>query len=148
MFRRIYTYPIYLISFMTLAGCSSVRDYTDWVPGVDSNEEIQAQQQQEAKKLREKERTEYADRAVFTPLVSDKGSEMDAKISVSISRQFSQEADLDAHDIGIEVNNRVVTLSGSVASEAEAVKAIALSKSTAGVTRVISKLIIINLRKS
>ncbi len=135
-----------ILSFAYLSGCSSVRDATDWVPGVDSNEEVQAQQEKEDKARRAKEQEAYKDKAVFSPAIAANTSEADARINVMISQKFSESPMVKRDDIGIEVNAGVVTLMGSVNSEESAVKAIAMAKSTRGVSRVISKLVVIQLR--
>ena len=135
-----------LLSFVLLSACSTVRDVTDWVPGVDSNEEIRAQQEKEAREQRLKEQQAYKDKAVYEPVVAASTAEADAKINVMISKKYSEDPVVKRDDIGIEVNAGVVTLMGSVNSEESAVKAIALAKSTRGVSRVISKLVVIQLR--
>ncbi len=135
-----------IFSITFLSGCSSVRDATDWVPGVDSNEEIKAQQAKEDKARKAKEQEAYKDKTVFSPAMAANTSEADARINVMISQKFSESPLVKRDDIGIEVNAGVVTLMGSVNSEQSAVKAIALAKSTQGVSRVISKLVVIQLR--
>ncbi len=131
---------------LTMTACSSVRDATDWVPGVDSNEEIQVEEKKEAEEAREKEREAYKDKAVFAPIVTGSASESDAAINVSISQQYIEESAINREDIGIEVNAGVVTLTGNVGSNESAVKAIAIAKVTSGVAKVISKLVVITLR--
>lgn len=135
-----------VLSLTVLSACSTVRDATDWVPGVDSNEEIKAQEEKEAKERRAKEHEAYKDKAVFSPVIAQSSAEADAKINVMISQKYSEDPLVKRDDIGIEVNAGVVTLMGSVNSEEAAVKAIALAKSTQGVSRVISKLVVIQLR--
>ena len=134
-----------IMAAMNMTACSTVRDVTDWVPGVDSNEEVKAKQEQEAQKAREKAREAYEDKAAFES-VSLEASETDARISVSISQKYAADTQLNPEDIGIEVNAGVVTLSGSVNSDDSAVRAISLAKSTPGVSRVVSKLVVIQLR--
>ncbi|MDX2505964.1 MAG: BON domain-containing protein [Gammaproteobacteria bacterium] len=131
---------------LAMAACSTVRDATDWVPGVDSNEEIQAEKEQQEKEVRAKEREAYKDKAAFAPIVTDSASEADAKINVNISQKYEAESAINRADIGIEVNAGVVTLTGSVDSDKSAVRAIALAKSTPGVSKVISRLVVIKLR--
>ena len=137
---------VLVLSFALLSACSTVRDATDWVPGVDSNEEIRAQEEKEAREQRLKEQQAYKDKAVYEPVVAASTAEADAKINVMISKKYSEDPVVKRDDIGIEVNAGVVTLMGSVNSEESAVKAIALAKSTRGVSRVISKLVVIQLR--
>lgn len=134
-----------VLSFALLSACSTLRDATDWVPGVDSNEEIKAQEEKEAKEQRLKEQA-YKDKAVYEPVMAASTAEADAKINVMISKKYSEDPVVKRDDIGIEVNAGVVTLMGSVNSEESAVRAIALAKSTRGVSRVISKLVVIQLR--
>jgi len=134
-----------MASAFTLSACSTVRDATDWVPGVDSNEEVQAEKQKQEQEVREKESEAYADKAAFAP-TSNYISDADAKINVSISQQYIEESVVKREDIGIEVNAGVVTLTGSVNSNASAIRAISIAKSTAGVSKVISKLVVIKLR--
>lgn len=130
---------------LTLAGCSTVRDATDWVPGVDSNEEIQAEKDRQAKEAQKKAREAYEDKAVFDPS-RHSASEADARINVVISQKYAENELVNREDIGIEVNAGVVTLTGSVDSDDSAVKAISLAKSTTGVSRVVSKLVVIKVR--
>ncbi|MCP3852025.1 MAG: BON domain-containing protein [Gammaproteobacteria bacterium] len=129
-----------------MSACSTVRDTTDWVPGVSSNEEIAAEEKQEAIELAKKEREAYEDKAAFAP-TTRLASTSDAKISVNIGQKFEQENTITREDIGIEVNAGVVTLTGNVASEDSAINAISIAKSTAGVSRVVSKLVVVNVRK-
>lgn len=133
-----------LITALVMAGCSTVRDATDWVPGVDSNEEIQQEDERQQEEARAKEREAYKDKMTFE--AADHASDSDAMINVSISQQYSSENIIQRGDIGIEVNAGVVTLTGSVTSDERAVKAISIAKSTKGVAKVISKLVVIKLR--
>ena len=48
----------------------------------------------------------------------------------------------DAHSAIIDTHGSIVTLSGSVQSEAEHVKALQLARETAGVTQVVDRLVI------
>jgi osmotically-inducible protein OsmY len=134
-----------ILSLLSLSACSTVRDATDWVPGVASNEEIKAEQEQLAREARRKEQQAYHEKAIYEP-VSGGASEADARINVDISQKFTREKLVNREDIGIEVNSGVVTLSGSVNTQDAAVKAITLAKNTPGVSRVISRLVIIQLR--
>jgi len=129
---------------LIVGACSSVRDVTDWVPGVDSNEEIQAAEEQEAREERWQMREKYTDKSAFAPT----GSALinDAEINVAISQQYSQDELIEREDIGIEVNNSIVTLTGTVTSSEMAVRAIAIARDTSGVSRVISRLVVISLR--
>ncbi len=133
------------IAVLVISACSTVRDTTDWIPGVDSNEEVQAKQQQQVKKVMAKEREDYIDKAAFAPLTQS-ASELDAKISVQISQKYQQSKMVNPEDVGIEVNAGVVTLTGNVNSDDSAIHAIAIAKSTRGVTRVVSKLVVIKVR--
>lgn len=137
---------ILLLSVLSLllGACSTVRDATDWVPGVDSNEEIQAAAEQKTRAERQQMREKYTDKSAFAPT----GSALmnDAEINVAISQGYSQDDLIHREDIGIEVNDSVVTLTGSVTSTEAAVRAIAIARDTAGVSRVISKLVIVSLR--
>ena len=126
-----------------IQACSSVRDATDWVPGVDSNAEIQAEQAQEIKQKQDKV---YQDKMVFEAKISGSSSESDATINVKISQQYVHDIAIKREDIGIEVNAGVVTLTGNVHSEQSAIRAISIAKNTTGVAMVISKLVIIRVR--
>ncbi len=130
---------------MTITACSTVRDTTDWIPGVDSNEEIKADEQKEMREAIERERELYKDKHAFAP-ISRTSSEADARISVLISQKYAALETINPEDIGIEVNAGVVTLTGNINSDESAVSAISIAKSTQGVVRVISKLVVINVR--
>ena len=130
---------------LTMSACSTVRDTTDWIPGVDSNEEVKSEEQKEKREAIERERELYADKNAFAP-ISRTSSEADARISVQISQKYAETETIKPEDIGIEVNTGVVTLTGNVNSEDSAVSAISIAKSTAGVSRVVSKLVVIKLR--
>jgi len=130
---------------LTISACSTVRNTTDWIPGVDSNEEIKAEEQEEMREAIERERELYKDKNAFAP-ISRTSSEADARISVLISQKYAANGTINPEDIGIEVNLGVVTLTGNVSSDDGAVNAISIAKSTQGVARVISKLIVINVR--
>lgn len=132
---------------LTMTACSTVRDATDWVPGVDSNEEIQAEKKKQAEQAKAKEREVYEDKAVFAP-INTSASDADAEINVSISKKYAGDSEVNREDIGIEVNAGVVTLTGSVNSDMAAIRAISIAKNTAGVLRVISKLVVIQVRKN
>lgn len=132
---------------VSLSACTSVRDATDWIPGVDSNEEIQAEKNQQAMEKQARERQLYEDKAAFAP-TNLSASDADAKINVIIGKKYAADNEVKREDIGIEVNAGVVTLTGTVDSDAAAVRAISLAKSTTGVSRVISRLIVIQLRKN
>ncbi len=129
---------------LLLSACSTVRDVTDWIPGVDSNAEVQAASEARAQEEYRQQREAYKDMSAFAPTGNPLMN--DAEINVSISQRYAQDQLIDPEDIGIEVNNGIVTLTGSVISSDTAVRAIALAKDTAGVSRVISKLVIISLR--
>jgi HSP20 family molecular chaperone IbpA len=130
---------------LVISACSTVRDTTDWIPGVDSNEEVQVKEQQQVKKVMAKEREDYIDKEAFAPLTQT-ASELDAKISVQISQKYQQSKVVNPEDVGIEVNAGVVTLTGNVNSDDSAISAISIAKSTRGVTRVVSKLVVIKVR--
>lgn len=132
---------------LAMTACSTVRDATDWVPGVDSNEEIQAEKNKQVQKAKAKEHEAYVDKAAFAPTNSS-ASDADAKINVSISKKYAEDNHVKREDIGIEVNAGVVTLTGSVDSDEAAIRAISIAKNSAGVSRVISKLVVIQLRKN
>ncbi len=130
---------------LTITACSTVRDTTDWIPGVDSNAEVKAEERKETLESMAKEREIYEDKIAFAPM-SRTASESDAKISVNIAQGFAAAENIKREDIGIEVNVGVVTLTGSVASDVSAISAISIAKSTAGVSRVVSKLVVVNVR--
>ena len=130
---------------LTISACSTVRDTTDWIPGVDSNEEIKAEEQEEMREAIDRERELYKDKNAFAP-ISRTSSEADARISVLISQKYAAIETINPEDIGIEVNAGVVTLTGNINSDESAVSAISIAKSTHGVARVISKLVVITVR--
>lgn len=134
-----------VVTVLSMTACSTVRDATDWVPGVDSNEEIQAEKNKQTQEKLAKEREAYEDKAAFAP-VNFSASEADARINVDISNKYAADDAVKRDDIGIEVNAGVVTLTGTVDSDAAAIKAISIAKSTEGVSRVISRLVVIQLR--
>ena len=140
------TILILMLSVLTLimGACSTVRDVTDWVPGVDSNEEILAAEEQKAREERQQMREKYTDKSAFAPTGSTLMN--DAEINVVISQRYSQDDSINRADIGIEVNSSIVTLTGTVTSSEMAVRAIAIAKDITGVSRVISKLVVISLR--
>lgn len=131
---------------LAMMACSTVRDVTDWVPGVDSNEEAQAKANEEAQALSEQQRINYKNRTVYAPASNRVSEEEDARISVDISQQYDTSELINREDIGIEVNAGVVTLTGHVDANESAVNAITIAKSRPGVVRVISKLVVIKLR--
>lgn len=136
---------LFAVTALTLTACSTVRDATDWVPGVDSNEEVQAKQEKEAREAREEARKAYVDKEAFAP-TTQVISDADAQINVTISQKYAADEKINREDIGIEVNAGVVTLTGAVNSDESAIRAISIAKNTVGVSRVISKLIVIQLR--
>lgn len=144
--KKIIINSLMVATALTMAACSTVRDTTDWVPGVSSNEEIAAEEKKEALEAAEKEREAYEDKIAFAP-TSRSASTSDAKISVNIAQQYAQEGGINREDIGIEVNAGVVTLTGNVDSDESAVSAISIAKSTVGVSRVVSKLVVVSVRK-
>ena len=146
--RTFFISALTLAGAVTLTACSTVRDTTDWIPGVDSNEEVKAEQHKAALAVKEKERQAYKDKMAFAPVVSGSAAQADARISVEIGQKYVASGAIKREDIGIEVNAGIVTLTGSVDSNDSAISAISLAKSTAGVSRVISRLVIINVRSS
>ncbi|MFK5986982.1 MAG: BON domain-containing protein [Pseudomonadota bacterium] len=133
-----------LLIILFISACSSVRNVIDWVPGVDSNEEIATQQALEAKQQRQQEREVYNSKAAYSPTGSL--SEIDAEISVLLSQRYQQQQVINPSEIGIEVHSSVVSLSGSIKNEQTAIDLISIAKEIPGVTRVISHLIIISVR--
>ena len=145
MNKKLLKYALLIMAALIMNACSTVRDTTDWIPGVDSNEEIEAEEKKEAMEAAEKERETYKNKTAFAPTVRT-ASTSDALISVKIGQQYAEADDINREDVGIEVNAGVVTLTGNVASNESAVKVISIAKSTAGVSRVISKLVVIKVR--
>ncbi len=135
------------IVVLGISACGTVRDTTDWIPGVDSNEQVRIEEQKQLREQLEMEREVYRDKNAFAP-ISRTASEADARISVHISEKYATEKSIKPEDIGIEVNASVVTLTGNVIDNSNAIKAIAIAKSTAGVSRVISKLVVIKVRNN
>lgn len=150
MNKKLIKYALMIMAALTMNACSTVRDTTDWIPGVDSNEEIKAQEKKEAMEAAEKESETYKDKVVFAPTAGTAltSSTLDAQISVNIGQQYAEADDINREDVGIEVNAGVVTLTGNVDSNESAVNVISIAKSTAGVSRVISKLVVIKVRES
>lgn len=136
-----------VFAVLTMTACSTVRDATDWIPGVDSNEEIQAEKDKQDKQIRAKEQEAYENKAAFAP-TNLSASDSDARINVAISKKYALDDAVNPEDIGIEVNAGVVTLSGSVQSDTAAIRAIAIAKNTAGVSRVVSRLVVIQVREN
>ena len=66
----------------------------------------------------------------------------DAWITTKVKSNFINEDLLKGSDINVDTNNHVVTLKGTVASAAGRARAVALAKSTKGVTRVVDTLTI------
>lgn len=66
----------------------------------------------------------------------------DAWITTKVKSNFINEDALKGSDIDVDTNNHVVTLKGTVASAAGRARAVALAKSTKGVTRVVDTLTI------
>jgi len=66
----------------------------------------------------------------------------DAWITTKVKSNFVNEDALKGSDINVDSNNHVVTLKGTVASAAGRARAVALAKSTKGVTRVVDALTI------
>ncbi len=144
--KKIIINSLMVATALAMTACSTFRDTTDWVPGVSSNEEIAAEAKKEASEAAELEREAYADKIAFAP-TSRSASTSDAQINVSIGQKYAQDGVINREDIGVEVNSGVVTLTGNVDSNDSAVSAISIAKSTAGVSRVISKLVVVNVRK-
>lgn len=66
----------------------------------------------------------------------------DAWITTAIKTKFVDEDTLKGSDINVDTNNHVITLKGTVTSEAGRARAIAIAKQTKGVSRVIDTLTI------
>jgi hyperosmotically inducible protein len=66
----------------------------------------------------------------------------DAWITTKVKSNFVNEDSLKGSNINVDTNNHVVTLKGTVASAAGRARAVALAKSTKGVTRVVDALTI------
>jgi osmotically-inducible protein OsmY len=76
-------------------------------------------------------------------IASDTGEEItDAWITTKVKTQFVGEDALKGSDINVDTNNHVVTLKGTVTSEAGRTRAVAIAKATKGVTRVVDDLTI------
>lgn len=147
MNKKLIKYALLIMAALIMNACSTVRDTTDWIPGVDSNKEIEAEEKKEAMEAAEKERETYKNKVAFAPTART-ASTSDALISVNIGQQYAEADDINREDVGIEVNAGVVTLTGNVASNESAVNVISIAKSTTGVSRVISKLVVIKVRES
>ena len=66
----------------------------------------------------------------------------DAWITTKVKTDFIGEDALKGSDINVDTNNHVVTLKGTVTSEAGRARAVAIAKASKGVTRVIDTLTI------
>ncbi len=76
-------------------------------------------------------------------VASDTGEAItDAWITTKVKTQFIGEDALKGSDINVDTNDHVVTLKGTVASEAGRARAVAIAKATKGVTRVVDNLTI------
>jgi hyperosmotically inducible protein len=64
----------------------------------------------------------------------------DAAITAAINRKYVQDSRIDALDIRVYTHRGVVTLTGSVSSQAVASRAVAQARATASVRRVVSRL--------
>jgi len=80
-----------------------------------------------------------ADRSAYdTRSASEKNT--DAAITTAINRKYVHDSQIDALDIQVYTRQGVVTLTGSVSSQAVASRAIALARATGNVRQVISRL--------
>jgi osmotically-inducible protein OsmY len=59
-----------------------------------------------------------------------------------VSAKFVDETLLKGSNINVDTNNYVVTLKGTVGSDAARVRAIAIARSTEGVKRVVDQLVV------
>jgi hyperosmotically inducible protein len=66
----------------------------------------------------------------------------DAWITTKVKSQFVGKDELKGSDINVDTNDHVVTLKGTVASEAGRTRAVEIAKTTKGVTRVVDELTI------
>jgi hyperosmotically inducible protein len=66
----------------------------------------------------------------------------DSWITTKITAGFIDEALLTASDIDVGTDDHVVTLTGTVRSDAAKVRAAAIARSTEGVTRVVDQLVV------
>ncbi|HJU44749.1 MAG TPA: BON domain-containing protein [Vicinamibacterales bacterium] len=66
----------------------------------------------------------------------------DGALTAKIKSKMALDDTVKALSIDVDTDNGVVTLSGTVNSQAERAKAVQLSKETAGVTSVVDKLVI------
>jgi len=66
----------------------------------------------------------------------------DAWITTALNAKFVDEDTLKGSDINVDTNNHVVTLKGTVTSAAGRARAVAIAKTTKGVSRVVDELTI------
>jgi hyperosmotically inducible protein len=66
----------------------------------------------------------------------------DGWITTKVRARFVDDALLEASDIDVDIDDRVVTLTGTVRSDAAKVRAAGLARSTEGVTRVVNQLVV------
>jgi len=68
----------------------------------------------------------------------------DAVITSSINSRFVQDAQVSAMDINVSTHRGTVTLSGRVNNDAAARRAVAIARATQGVSRVVSRIIVVS----
>ena len=66
----------------------------------------------------------------------------DGWITTKVKAKFADETLLDGSDINVDTNDHVVTLKGTVTSDAAKARAAAIARGTKGVTRVVNQLVV------
>jgi osmotically-inducible protein OsmY len=66
----------------------------------------------------------------------------DVWVTTKVSARFVDETLLKGSNINVDTNNRVVTLKGTVGSDAAKARAAAIARGTEGVTRVVNQLVV------
>ena len=66
----------------------------------------------------------------------------DGWITTKVSAKFVDETLLKGSNVNVDTNNRVVTLKGTVGSDAAKARAAAIARGTEGVTRVVNQLVV------
>lgn len=110
----------------------------------DKSEKVLDKAGAKTKKAGEKTKTEAGKAGEKTKeIVSDTGEAItDGWITTKVKTQFVGEDALKDSNINVDTNNHIVTLKGTVASEAGRARAVAIAKGTKGVSRVVDDLTI------
>src|SRR5918996_622808 len=75
--------------------------------------------------------------AIILAAVSVGCAETDAGITTAVKSKMAVDADVKAYQIDVDTNNKVVTLTGTVATTTAKARAVELARGTEGVTNVV-----------